>query len=204
MSENTNEARIRQEEALSSEKTEFKREVGLFGGISVLAGIMIGSGIFYIGGIVLLRCGMSLGLALLVWIIGGLITLMSGICYAELGAMMPKAGGSYVYLREAYGEKVAFMSGFSNFILGSSGSIAALAVAFSAAIASLMPESAFAGSELMQKGFGIIMVLILTAINIFGIKLGSTVQNIFMVLKMLPIALILICGLVMGTESRIL
>ena len=201
MSDNINEARIRQEEALSSEKTEFKREVGLFGGISVLAGIMIGSGIFYIGGIVLLRCGMSLGLALLVWIIGGLITLMSGICYAELGAMMPKAGGSYVYLREAYGEKVAFMSGFSNFILGSSGSIAALAVAFSAAIASLMPESAFAGSELMQKGFGIIMVLILTAINIFGIKLGSTVQNIFMVLKMLPIALILICGLVMGTES---
>ena len=201
MSDNSNEARIRQEEALGSEKTEFKREVGLFGGISVLAGIMIGSGIFYIGGIVLMRCGMSLGLALLVWIIGGIITLMSGICYAELGAMMPKAGGSYVYLREAYGEKIAFMSGFSNFILGSSGSIAALAVAFSAAIASLMPESAFAGSELMQKGFGIVMVIILTIINIFGIKLGSTVQNIFMVLKMLPIALILICGLFMGTEA---
>ena len=200
MSDN-NESRIRQEEALSSEKTEFKREVGLFGGISVLAGIMIGSGIFYIGGIVLLRCGMSLGLALLVWVIGGLITLMSGICYAELGAMMPKAGGSYVYLREAYGEKVAFMSGFSNFILGSSGSIAALAVAFSAAIASLVPESAFAGSELMQKGLGIAMVIVLTAINIFGIKLGSTVQNIFMILKMLPIALILICGLIMGTET---
>ena len=201
MSDNSNEARIRQEEALGSEKTEFKREVGLFGGISVLAGIMIGSGIFYIGGIVLMRCGMSLGLALLVWIIGGIITLMSGICYAELGAMMPKAGGSYVYLREAYGEKVAFMSGFSNFILGSSGSIAALAVAFSAAIASLMPESAFAGSELMQKGLGIAMVIVLTVINIFGIKLGSTVQNIFMILKMLPIALILICGLIMGTET---
>ena len=202
MSENTKDNVLRQrEESLSSEKTEFKREVGLFGGISVLGGIMIGSGIFYIGGIVLLRCGMSLGLALLVWIIGGLITLMSGICYAELGAMIPRAGGSYVYLREAYGEKVAFMSGFSNFILGSSGSIAALAVAFSAAIASLMPESAFAGSELMQKGLGILMVIILTIINIYGIKLGSTVQNIFMVLKMLPIALILVCGLFMGTET---
>ena len=79
------ETRMQQEELLSSEKTEFRREVGLFGGISVLAGIMIGSGIFYIGGIVLLRCGMSLGLALLVWILGGLVTLMSGICYAELG-----------------------------------------------------------------------------------------------------------------------
>ena len=71
--------------------TELRREIGLFGGISVLAGIMIGSGIFYIGGIVLERSGMNLGLALLVWIAGGLITLMSGVCYAELGAMMPKA-----------------------------------------------------------------------------------------------------------------
>lgn len=186
---------------LTSEKTELRREVGLFGGISVLAGIMIGSGIFYIGGIVLQRSGMSLGLALLVWLVGGLITLMSGICYAELGAMMPKAGGGYVYLREAYGERVAFMSGFSNFVLGSSGSNAALAVAFSAAIASMIPSSGFAQSELAQKGLAVSMIVLLTAVNIFGIKLGSTVQNVFMVLKMLPIFLILVCGFVMGTET---
>lgn len=78
--------------------TELRREIGLFGGISVLAGIMIGSGIFYIGGIVLERSGMNLGLALLVWIAGGLITLMSGVCYAELGAMMPKAGGAPTFI----------------------------------------------------------------------------------------------------------
>ena len=181
---------------LSSEKTELKREVGLFGGVSVLAGIMIGSGIFYIGGIVLERSGMSLGLALLVWCIGGLVTLMSGICFAELGAMMPKAGGSYVYLREAYGERVAFMSGFSNFILGSSGSNAALAVAFSAAISSLMPLG-----DLTSKLLATFMIAALTAVNIFGIKLGSRVQNIFMVLKLLPIFVILICGLFMGQQS---
>ncbi len=189
------------EAELSSEQTELKREVRLFGGISILAGIMIGSGIFYIGGIVLLRSGMSQGLALLVWILGGLVTLMSGICFAELGAMMPRAGGTYVYLREAYGERVAFMSGFSNFILGSSGSNAALAVAFCSAIASLIPESAFAGSDLIQKALAIFMVIFLTIVNVYGIKLGSTVQNVFMVLKMLPIALIIICGLFMGTES---
>ncbi|WP_367925884.1 APC family permease [uncultured Ruthenibacterium sp.] len=186
---------------LTSEKTELRREVGLFGGISVLAGIMIGSGIFYIGGIVLQRSGMSLGLALLVWLAGGLITLMSGICYAELGAMMPKAGGSYVYLREAYGERVAFMSGFSNFVLGSSGSNAALAVAFSAAIASMMPSSGFAQNQVAQKGLAVGMILLLTLVNIFGIKLGSAVQNLFMVLKMLPIVLILVCGFWMGTET---
>ena len=80
-------------QALASEKTELKREVGLFGGVSVLGGIMIGSGIFYLGSIVLQRSGMSMGLALLVWALGGLVVLFSGICYAELGAMMPKAGG---------------------------------------------------------------------------------------------------------------
>lgn len=78
---------------LTSENTELRREVGLFGGVSVLAGIMVGSGIFYIGAIVLERAHMSLGLALLVWLAGGLVTLMSGICYAELGAMIQ--GGDY-------------------------------------------------------------------------------------------------------------
>ena len=182
--------------ALSSEKTELRRDVGLFGGISVLAGIMIGSGIFYIGAIVLQRSGMSLGLALLVWLIGGLVTLMSGICFAELGAMMPKAGGYYVYLREAYGERVAFMCGFANFCLSSSGSIAALAVAFAAAISSFVPLG-----ELTQKIIAISAILLLTGVNVCGIRFGSLVQNIFMILKMLPILLILVCGLFMGNES---
>ena len=182
--------------SLTSEKTELRRDVGLFGGISVLAGIMIGSGIFYIGAIVLQRSGMSLGLALLVWLIGGLVTLMSGICFAELGAMMPKAGGYYVYLREAYGERVAFMCGFANFCLSSSGSIAALAVAFAAAISSFVPLG-----EITQKVIAISAILLLTGVNVCGIRFGSLVQNIFMILKMLPILLILVCGLVMGNES---
>ncbi|MBC2870066.1 APC family permease [Bittarella massiliensis (ex Durand et al. 2017)] len=183
-------------QALASEKTELKREVGLFGGVSVLGGIMIGSGIFYLGSIVLQRSGMSMGLALLVWALGGLVVLFSGICYAELGAMMPKAGGGYVYLREAYGERVAFMSGFSNFILGSSGSIAALAVAFPEAIASLVPLS-----PLACKAIAIGMIVLLSAINLFGIKLGSRIQNFFMILKLLPIVLIIVCGIFMGQQT---
>ncbi len=181
---------------LQSEKTEFKREVGLFGGVSVLGGIMIGSGIFYLGSYVLMRAGMSQGLALIVWVIGGLVILASGICYAELGAMMPKAGGGYVYLREAYGERTAFMSGFSNFILGSSGSIAGLAIAFPEAISSLVPISAL-GCKVIAIG----MILLLTVINVFGIKMGSIIQNIFMVLKLLPIAAIILCGLFMGKQT---
>lgn len=76
---------------LSSDQTEFSRDITLFGGISILAGIMIGSGVFYLGSYVLIRSGMSMGLALIVWIIGGLVTLLSGLCYAELGTMMPSA-----------------------------------------------------------------------------------------------------------------
>lgn len=74
---------------LTSDATEFSRDVTLFGGISILAGIMIGSGVFYLGSYVLIRSGMSMGLALIVWIVGGLVTLLSGLCYAELGTMMP-------------------------------------------------------------------------------------------------------------------
>ena len=173
-----------------------KREVGLFGGISVLAGIMVGSGIFYIGGIVLQRAGDNLGLALLVWAIGGLITLLSGICFAELGAMMPKAGGYYVYLREAYGERVAFMCGITNFFLSSSGSISALALAFAAAISSMYPLD-----DMVQKAIALVSIVVLSLVNMRGIKLGSMVQNVFMVLKLLPILLIIGCGLFMGQES---
>ncbi|MCE5195781.1 MAG: amino acid permease [Negativicutes bacterium] len=181
---------------LQSEQTEFKREVGLFGGISVLGGIMVGSGIFYLGSYVLMRSGMSMGLSLLVWIIGGLITLLSGICYAELGAMMPKAGGSYVYLREAFGERIAFMSGINGFVLGSSGSIAALAIAFPNLLGSFFSISPLAG-----KAIAIGLIVLLSAINILGIKFGSFVQNIFLIAKLIPIAVILICGLLMGQQT---
>ena len=85
-----------QNTAVSNEGSGFRREIGLFGGVSIIGGIMIGSGIFYLGSYVLQRSGMNMGLSLIVWILGGLISLMGGLCYAELGASMPKAGGNYV------------------------------------------------------------------------------------------------------------
>ena len=74
----------------TNESSELKREIGVFGGISIIGGIMIGAGIFYIGSYVLMRVGMNIGLALICWLIGGLISLMGGLCFAELGSMMPK------------------------------------------------------------------------------------------------------------------
>jgi basic amino acid/polyamine antiporter, APA family len=73
--------------------TSLKKEIGLFGGISILAGIMIGSGIFVFGSLILVRVGYSLALSLLAWLLGGIITMFSGLTYAELGTMFPETGG---------------------------------------------------------------------------------------------------------------
>ncbi|MHC1735304.1 MAG: APC family permease [Erysipelotrichaceae bacterium] len=181
---------------LQSTETELSREISLFGGVSILVGIMVGSGIFYLGSYVFMFAGNSQGLALLAWVVGGIVTLISGLCYAELGAMMPRAGGSYVYLREAYGKSVAFMSGFSSFILGSSGSIAALALAFATILSNFV-----AINEATQKGIAILVIVLLTVANYYGVKFGSWIQNLFTVAKLVPILIILGLGLFLGNQS---
>lgn len=185
-----------QNTAVSNEGSGFRREIGLFGGVSIIGGIMIGSGIFYLGSYVLQRSGMSMGLSLIVWILGGLISLMGGLCYAELGASMPKAGGNYVYLNEAYHPAVGFMCGFSSWLLGGAGSIAAIAIAFPKAFSTLVPIS-----DLTVKLVAIGLIILLTAINYVGVKQGSIVQNIFMVAKVAPILLILVLGIFAGKQT---
>ncbi len=174
----------------------FKKEIGLFSGVSIIGGIMIGSGIFYLGSYVLQRSDMSMGLALLVWIIGGLVSLLGGLCFAELGAAMPKAGGTYVYLSEAYHPAVGFMSGFSSWLLGGAGSIAAIAIALPKVFTSIVPMS-----DITVKLIAIALILVLTAVNYVGVKAGTVVSNIFMVAKIAPIFLIMILGIVAGKQS---
>lgn len=180
-------------EALTSEKTEFRREIGVFGGVSIIGGIMIGSGIFYLGSYVLMRTGMSQGLALLAWVIGGIVSLLGGLCFAELGASIPRAGGITVYLSEAFHPIVGFLNGWTAILIGSPGSIAALAIALPTALRSFTPIS-----DTGIKIIAIALTLGLTLFNHFGIKIGSRLQNISMVLKLIPIAIILIAALLMG------
>lgn len=187
---------------MDKEKQSLDRSIGLFGGISILTGIMVGSGIFFIGSYVLMRTDYSSGTSLLVWLIGGLITLIYGLIYGELGAMMPKAGGYYVYLREAFGKPVAFLSGFVNFILASSGSIAALAIAFSLILSNVLAMLfSISMSSLVMSLISVIMIIALSLLNFFGIRLGALVQKIFFVIKIIPIFLIIILGLILGTNS---
>lgn len=175
---------------------EFKREIGLFSGASIIGGIMVGSGIFYLGSYVLMRTGMSLGLALLSWIIGGLISLLGGISYAELGASDPSAGGLTVYLSKAFSPLVGFLSGFNSWLIAGPGSIAALAIALPSALASIIPMG-----EWTVKMFAIALIIVLTIVNYLGVKSGSRVQNLSMIAKLVPIGIIMVLGLFFGKVS---
>ena len=161
---------------LTTEKTELKREIGAFGGVSIIAGIMIGSGIFYLGAYVLQRVGMNSGLALLCWIIGGVISLFGGLAYAEMGAAMPQSGGRVVYLNEAYHPIVGFMNGFVDWLIGGPGSVAALALALMGVF-----QPIFHLSDFGCKIAAVVLIVGITAYNMVGVKLASVVQNVSMV-----------------------
>ena len=177
---------------------EFKKEIGLFGGMSVICGIMIGSGIFYLGSYVLQRSGYSLGLALICWLLGGLVSLLGGLCFAELGASDPKAGGQLVYLSKAYHPVLGFMYGFTQWILASSGSIAAIAVAIPTALVDFIPGL----TQFHIKAIAIALIVLLTLFNLRGVKGASNLQTFFMVAKLLPIFIIMIGALVLAARHR--
>lgn len=180
----------------SSEPVQLKREIGVFGGISIIGGIMIGSGIFYLGSYVLQRTNMSFGWALVCWIIGGIVSLLGGLCFAELGASDPKAGGMIVYLNKAFHPAVGYSNGFTTWVLSGSGSIAALAIALPTALNSVVSLS-----DAAVKAIAIVLILVLTVYNCFGIKAGTILQNISMIAKLIPIAVILLAGLFLGKQS---
>ena len=175
---------------------QFKKVIGLFGGISLVAGMTIGSGVYYLGSYVLERTDFSFGLALLCWIIGGIVSIMGGLCFAELGASRPVAGGMTVYLSEAYHPAVGFVNGFSCFVLTCSGSIAGLAMA---AVEGF--RGTFGLNDLAVKIIAILIIIFFTAINLKGAKLGVAFQNFTMVARVVPLILIILVGVFMGDQS---
>lgn len=172
-----------------------KKSINLWGGVSILAGIMIGSGIFFLGGQILSRVGNSLPLSLLAWIVGGVITLFSGLTYAELGTLFPENGGYFVYLKEAYGKRVAFLSGHMNLVLSSSGSIALLATLFAQVMSNIFPSLT---GELVS--LSVAVIILLTVLNYSGIKNGLITQIVFLAAKLIPIFMIIVMGLIVGRQ----
>jgi len=165
-------------EAPAKAKT-LPRVLGLWDIVSIVIGGVIGSGIFLVPKDMAAAVGGPL-LILAVWAVGGLLSFFGALSFGELGAAMPEAGGVYVYLREAYGSLMAFLFGWTLFLVIDSGAIATLAVAFSS---KYLPHF-FALSPAAQKAASVALILFLVAINYVGVRAGANLQNLLTVIKL--------------------
>ncbi len=171
-----------------------KREMGLFSAVSVLVGCVIGSGIFTTPGKIAAAAG-SFGPNMIAWILAGACGILCALVYAELAPAMPKAGGSYVYIDEAFGHAPSFMYGWSMFFGNFPATIAMMATAFASNFGVLFPGLNLGVTE--QRIVGTVVVVLLAGINVFGVKSGSAVQNIFAVAKIGVLCIVIIGGLFM-------
>jgi APA family basic amino acid/polyamine antiporter len=155
----------------------------------IVVGGIIGGGIFLNPGIAAQRTSSGLVL-LLMWIGGGLLTLIGVLCYAELGARRPRAGGIYVYMREAFGPLAGFLFGWAMLLVIYSGSSAAVATIFASYAGAAFGLPATWGTPL-----AVAALVFVAGINLFGLRLGAQVQNLFALLKLLAVAVLVACGL---------
>lgn len=187
----------------------FKRELGLFDSTMIVIGSMIGSGIFIVSADISRTVGSS-GLLLLVWLITGVITVIGALSYGELAAMMPKAGGQYVYLRESYNPLIGFLYGWTLFLVIQTGTIAAVAVAFAKFTAVLFPW--FSSKNILFSLLGlnihagqilaICSITLLTYINIRGLREAKIVQNVFTIAKTAALFGLILLGLFIGANAQ--
>jgi APA family basic amino acid/polyamine antiporter len=174
---------------------------------------MIGSGIFIVSSIIARQVG-SPGWLLVVWLVTGLLTLMAALSYGELAAMMPKAGGQYVYLREAFSPLWGFLYGWTLFLVIQTGTIAAVAVGFARYMGVLVPwvsESnyliapirfgSYALSLSTAQFVGLALIALLTFMNTRGLRLGKLVQNVFTTAKTGALIALILLGIIVGWRS---
>ena len=197
---------------VENSKEGFIRGLGLLDSTMIVAGSMIGSGIFIVSADISRQVG-SPGWLLVVWLITGLLTMIGALSYGELAAMMPKAGGQYVYLREAYSPFWGFLYGWTYFLVIQTATIAAVAVGFGRYSGVLFPSisetnyliepirfgaSSYAFSLSTAQLVGIAMIALLTWINTRGLKLGRLIQNTFTFAKTGSLIALIVLGIVVG------
>jgi APA family basic amino acid/polyamine antiporter len=193
-------------------QAQLKRRLGLFDAMMLIAGDMIGIGIFVTTGDIAQSLPSSGGI-LLIWLLGGLLALAGALSCAELAAGMPLSGGDYNYLRAAYGPLVGFLSGWSSFLVTFCGSIALLAVVFAVFVSFFFPAVAmdhvlftfnvFGGSMAISGGhlLALFVVWVLTGVHYVGVAVGAALQNILTVLKIGAIVGIILLGVFLGNGS---
>jgi APA family basic amino acid/polyamine antiporter len=194
-----------------SEQNEFKPSLGLLDATMVVAGSMIGSGIFIVGADITRNVG-SAGWGIAVWLITGIMTIIAATSYGELSAMYPKAGGQYVYLKEAYNPLVGFLYGWSFFAVIQTGTIAAVGVAFAKFAGYFFPALNMQEQNILftlgsvkiypAQLVSIAVVVLLTQINTRGVKEGKIIQTTFTVSKLLALFGLILCGFLFVDQSH--
>ena len=194
---------------MEADKQQFKRSLNLFDSTAIVIGSMIGSGIFIVSADMARNLG-SPGWLLMTWLITGVMTIFAALSYGELAGMMPKAGGQYVYLKEAYNPLLAFLYGWTLFMVIQTGTIAAVAMGFAKFTGVLIPiisEKVF----ILNFGFlrvssvqllAISTIVFLTWINLQGITIGKYVQNSFTYLKVGILLLFIVIGIFVARNSE--
>src|SRR5580698_7208240 len=188
----------------------FRPTLGLLDGTMIVAGSMIGSGIFIVSADITRNVG-SAGWLLFVWLITGFMTISAAISYGELSAMFPKAGGQYIYLKEAFNPLTGFLYGWSFFAVIQTATIAAVGVAFAKFTAYLIP--AFS-EDLVAINFGflkispaqllaIAVISLLTYINTRGVKDGKAIQTTLTITKLVSLFGLITFGFLIGAKAGI-
>ena len=188
---------------------QFRRELGLLDASAIVAGSMIGSGIFIVSADVARTAG-SPGWLLMVWVFNALLTILGALSYGELAAMMPRAGGQYVYLREAYSPFLGFLYGWTLFLVIQTGTMAAVAVGFAKYLGVLLPwvstertlldigPVAFSTQQIVAIG----VIVLLTWSNSRGLRESKILQNIFTAAKVAALLALILLGLFVARNTE--
>src|SRR5205809_8132284 len=159
-------------------QTDFRRILGLRDLVLLVVGTVIGSGILLVPGAILRPLGNSVGLAMTVWLTGGILSLLGALTYGELSAMKPDAGGLYIYIRDCFGPFPAFLFGWTLFFVISSGSVATLAVAFGNYLGEFVHLS-----PVQIKIVAVIMISVITTVNVLGTRKSANLLTVTTALK---------------------
>ncbi len=199
---------------MSNQEHSFKPTLSLVDATMIVAGSMIGSGIFIVSAEVARSMGSS-GWMMAMWVLAGIVTLIAALSYGELSGMFPKAGGQYVYLREAYNPFIAFLFGWTQFGVIQTGTIAAVAMAFAKYLGYLapglgetnvlfkIPLGGWAFSVNMAQIIAILSIVLLTWINTKGVKNGKIIQTVFTFTKLFSLFGLIIFGLLIGAKAEV-
>ncbi len=176
-----------------------KRSLSLIHLVSFIMSMMIGSGVFYLGAYVLYVSDSSISLSLLAWAFGGLFSLLLALNFVELGMMFPRSGGTYVFLKEAYSQRLASIFGYTGFLLSGSGSIAALGLAFANLLRQLNPNMSTSPAILAS-----IVIITLTGLAMRDVKQNALVSLLITGAKVLGLLAVITAGFMLGTEEIVL